>query len=76
MENSTEAKHDLEVLKQDFMSRTGGVYPVCLDWAIKAVEETEAFEKAKTEIYQLSLCWEYGQGVQDCINILDKYGLG
>ena len=33
--------HDLEVLKQDFIKRTGGTYPVCLDYAIEAVKKQE-----------------------------------
>lgn len=36
-----EALHDIEVLKQDFVHRTGGCYPVCLDWAIEAIKKQE-----------------------------------
>ena len=42
--------------------------------AIKvAIASLEAWEKVRQEIGKLSLSWEYGQGVVDCLAIIDHY---
>lgn len=33
----------------------------------------EAWENVRAEIGKLPLSWEYGQGVEDCINIINKH---
>lgn len=66
-------ENELNTLKDYFCELSQGSYPMCLDYAIEAIQKVKAYEKAKSEIYQLPLCWEYGQGVQDCIDILEKY---
>lgn len=38
-----------------------------------AIASLEAWKKVKAEIGKLSLSWEYGQGVEDCLTIVDHY---
>lgn len=48
--------------------------PWDLHEAIKVVlNYLEAFEKAMAKIGSLPLVWEYGQGVEDCLAIIDKH---
>lgn len=39
----------------------------------KGAKALEALKKVREEMYKLSLVWEYGQGVRDCIEILEKH---
>lgn len=48
--------------------------PWDLHEAIKVVlSYLEAFEEAMAKIRSLPLVWEYGQGVEDCLAIIDKH---
>lgn len=38
-----------------------------------SIASLEAWEKVRQEIGKLSLSWEYGQGVVDCLAIIDHY---
>ena len=38
-----------------------------------AIRSLEAWEKVRTEIGKLPLSWEYGQGVEDCMNIINRH---
>lgn len=42
--------------------------------AIKvAIASLEAWQEVRQKIGKLSLSWEYGQGVEDCLAIIDHY---
>lgn len=38
-----------------------------------AFKSLEAWEKVRAEIGKLSTAWEYGQGVIDCLDIINKH---
>ena len=37
------------------------------------LKELKGYREAKAEIESLPLVWEYGQGVEDCLAIIDKH---
>lgn len=38
-----------------------------------AIASLEAWQEVRQKIGKLSLSWEYGQGVEDCLAIVDHY---
>ena len=49
------------------------VYQTMRDTMIVAIKSLEAWENVKADIGKLSIAWEYGQGVKDCFDIIDKH---
>ena len=65
--------HDLKAVEETFMAENGGCSPACFSYAVAAIKQLTAYEKAFEEIKRLPLAWEHGQGVQDCINIIEAH---
>jgi hypothetical protein len=43
-----------------------------LEFAIKGLEQLEAYQKAYEEMRKLPIVWEFGEGVKKCITIIEN----
>lgn len=71
--NREEMINDLKAIEAGFMEESGGSSPVCLSYAVAAIKQLTAYEKAIDEIKKMPISGEYALGVCDCLEIIAKH---